>query len=298
MKHRFFIFSLFIIYMLVTTLLLVGEGVAISPSRYFFVILFGGLLVKKTRNFFLDWSPFLFIVISYDFLRWFVPNLVSGVSYSQIYVDQMLFGTLPNIFLQRHLYQPGVLSWYDFLFTFIYLLHFILFLAFGFLLWTTNRRFFREFVTAISLLSYAAWITYLLFPAAPPWIAVRDGFLTGVVKIMDYTLPVLFGSSKILTAYHNLNPNPIAAIPSLHAAYPFLIFLFALRTFKRKAWFFLPYVLTTWFSIVYLGEHYVIDVATGILYATFFYLFSKELLHHFRFKKIFRQIALPKWLNT
>lgn len=284
--------------MIVTTLLLVGQGVAISPGRYFFVILFGGLLVKKTRNFILDWAPFLFIIISYDFLRWFVPNLTSQISYSQIRVDQLLFGALPTVFLQQHLYHPESLSWYDFLATFVYFMHFVLFLAFGFLLWINNKRSFREFVTALSLLSYAAWITYLLFPTAPPWVAVKEGYLVGVSKIMDFTLPVLFSSSKILTAYQNLNPNPIAALPSLHAAYPLLIFFFALKTFKRKALFFLPYVLAVWFSIVYLGEHYVIDVVAGILYAGFFYLFSQEFLHHFRFRKIFKQIGWPRWLNT
>ena len=64
-----------------------------------------------------------------------------------------------------------------------------------------------------------------------------------------------------------LNPNPVAAMPSLHAAYPWLSFL-ALRKYSKKlGWFFLPYPILVWFSVVYLGEHYVIDVIAGVVYA-------------------------------
>ena len=86
--------------------------------------------------------------------------------------------------------------------------------------------------------------------------------------------------------YHNFNPNAVAAMPSLHAAYPFLVLLYALRFFKKKGLFFIPYVLGVWFSLVYLGEHYFVDVVAGAIYAVIFYFISVK-LHIINWEKLF-----------
>ncbi|MEM2518142.1 MAG: phosphatase PAP2 family protein, partial [Candidatus Bathyarchaeia archaeon] len=56
--------------------------------------------------------------------------------------------------------------------------------------------------------------------------------------------------------------------PSLHSAIPWLITLSAFKAWKKKALPILIFPVMVWFSAVYLGEHYVIDVAGGIFYAT------------------------------
>ena len=56
-------------------------------------------------------------------------------------------------------------------------------------------------------------------------------------------------------------------MPSLHAAYPMLVFLYLLKFFGKKMWFFSMYVLGVWVGIVYLGHHYVIDALVGAIYA-------------------------------
>ncbi|KKR93173.1 MAG: Phosphoesterase PA-phosphatase related protein [Candidatus Daviesbacteria bacterium GW2011_GWA1_41_61] len=291
MKHRLFIFLLFSLYIFTVTVLMVFQGIAISPERYAFVLLLGSLLVKKTRNFIFDWTPFLFILISYDFLRELAGNLNSGTHYLEaINFDQKLFQTLPTVTLQEKFFNTSQVVWYDYGAAFLYLLHFILPLGFGFLLWINNRRYFKEFVTGISLLSYSALVTYLLFPAAPPWMAQRDGYIVGVTKILDQVLEVFSTNLDLVTVYHNLNPNPVGAIPSVHTAWPLLIFLFAYRYFKTKALYFLPYVLSVWLAIIYLGEHYVLDVLTGIIYAIVFYVISVEIMHRINWGHLFRQI--------
>src|SRR5256885_9387375 len=58
-----------------------------------------------------------------------------------------------------------------------------------------------------------------------------------------------------------------AAMPSLHAAYPFLGALFALRLWGRRAWPALAYTAGVWLSIVYLGEHYIVDIIGGAVFA-------------------------------
>lgn len=280
MKHRFFIFALFIFYMILMTVIMMWQGLVIPPSRYLFVLLLGGLLVKRARSFIFDWIPFVFILISYDYLRGVVPSLIPKVHFEEMaQIDWSIFHTLPTAQLQKALFHPLNLAWYDYLGTLLYFFHFILPVSFGFLLWINNKNHFRQFVTGFSLLSYASFATYLIFPAASPWVAAQAGLITGVTKVMNFTLPALFGGSDVITIYHNMNPNPVAAIPSMHAALPFVILLFSVRMFKIKGLLFLPYVLAIWFFIIYFGEHYVFDVFLGAIYALTSYTLSTMVLH-------------------
>lgn len=275
MAHQGFIILLFVIYMVGMTTFMIIQGIGIAPDRYALVLLLAALLVKRTRKFLLDWIPFLFILISYDFLRGFANDLSGRVNYHQlINADLGLFGYLPTVELQRIFFNPQSPAWYDYVATVIYFLHFALTLSFGFLVWVFNKSNFREYVTAICLLSYGAWITYIVYPASPPWLANQEGYLTGVTKIMDITSTSFPTKIDLPTVYHKFNPNPVAAIPSLHAAYPTLIFLLSLRFFRYKALIFAPYVLAVWVIVVYLGEHYVVDVILGITYALIFFLLT------------------------
>lgn len=277
--------------MSIMTVLMVLQGVNLSPDRYAFVLILGSLLVKKTRNFIFDWIPFLLILISWDYLRELVGTLSQSADYLvSINFDTELFQTLPNITLQQYFFNPNNLQWYDFLATLLYLLHLILPISFGFLVWISNKKvIFKEFVTAFSLLSYGAWATFLLFPAAPPWLAAQEGYISGVAKVMDHTLKLFSTQVDLVSTYHNLHPNPVGAIPSTHTAFPLLIFLFALKAFKTKALIFLPYVLAVWISIVYLGEHYVLDILIGIIYTIVFYLLSVKLMHRINWSLLLQQ---------
>jgi membrane-associated phospholipid phosphatase len=66
--------------------------------------------------------------------------------------------------------------------------------------------------------------------------------------------------------YGNLNPNQVAAFPSLHAAYPVLAAVYAWRRYRAVAVFLAAWAAAVWFSIVYLGEHYVVDALMGLVY--------------------------------
>lgn len=284
MRHRVFNFSIFIIYITGMTAFMLWQGIGIAPDRYAFVLLLGSLLVKRTRSFILDWLPFLFILLSYDFLRGLAPLLNNRVHFVElIEADKLLFGgQIPTVTLQRILYHPPQLLWFDYLGTIIYFLHFALPLTFAFILWGINKDYFKHFITGLLILSYAAWITYVLYPAAPPWMAAQQNLIPPITKIMDQASRAFPTRIDLPTIYTQFNPNPVAALPSLHAAYPLLIFLFAYQYFKKKAFYFLPYVLAVWFFVVYLGEHYVIDVILGAFYAIVAFIIAKQL--HFNVK--------------
>lgn len=286
LKHHHFTIGTFVLYILGMTALMIWQGVGIAPDRYALILLLGALLVRRTREFLMDWIPFLFILISYDFLRGFADNLSTRVNFHDLLLaDKILFaGIIPTQTLQEHFYNAGRVQWYDVLATIFYFLHFALPLGFGYLLWLFQRDRFRQFVIGILLLSYAGWLTFLVFPSAPPWLAAQEGLLPGVSQILNDSLALFPAALELPTIYHRLNPNPVAALPSMHAAYPFLVLLFAWQFFGRKALFFLIYVLAAWISFVYLGEHYVIDILVGALYATVFFYLSQVI-----FAKIVRK---------
>lgn len=260
------------------TALMIYLGIGIALDRYAFLLLFFAFLIGRLRRFIVDWFPFIFIWLSYDFLRGFADNLGTRVHFqSLIDAERSIFGTIPTIELQKIFYNPSKLSFWDFVATFFYFVHFALAEAFAFFLWLKNRAYFRQFVTGILLLSYAGWISYVAYPAAPPWLAQEKGLIMGVTKILDKTLTAFPERLNLPTIYHQFNPNPVAAIPSMHAAYPFLILLYLLRYYHLKGFYFSPFVLAVWFSLVYLGEHYVVDVILGMIYAIVFFLIAKIL---------------------
>ena len=129
------------------------------------------------------------------------------------------------------------------------------------------------------MLSMAAFATYLLLPAAPPWWAAAAGHLSspagqpalshleggaidGLVGVLG-----LQGSALASVAFGDLSPDPVAAFPSLHAAYPVLGDP-CLRAVSGPAkWLMLTYAGGACFAIVYLGDHYLIDIVGALVYA-------------------------------
>ena len=163
--------------------------------------------------------------------------------------------------------------------TVVYMLHFVLPLVTAFVLWLWRRPQFYDFVASLILLSVAGFVTYLLLPAAPPWYVARDGLLNGPdgQPVIAYLKPGAFeelaaalgfdGRYLYSLAFGSVNPNPVAAFPSLHVAYPVLTFLVLRRAFGRIGWLALGYAGIVAFSVIYTADHWVIDVIAGAAYA-------------------------------
>ncbi len=65
--------------------------------------------------------------------------------------------------------------------------------------------------------------------------------------------------------------NPVAALPSLHAAFPMLLLCFFWRKGLWVRVLGVAYVLAMGWALVYGGEHYVFDVLLGWIYAVAVY---------------------------
>jgi membrane-associated phospholipid phosphatase len=254
-------------YLVAVVALMIFKSVSITPDRFIIFIFFGAVLAGRGISFVKDWAPFLGLLLGYEMLRGFADDRGLGVQVeSLVNIERSLFGFIPTERLQDLLYTAGRVAWYDWVAVVTYFLHFPLPLMVAFFLWLKDKAQFNRFIISLLILSFAGFITFLLLPAAPPWYAAERGLIE-TEKIINIIISQIGWSWNLSYFYDQLNPNPVAAMPSLHAAYPWLSFL-ALRNFSKKiAWFFLPYPILVWFSIVYLGEHYVIDVIAGVAYA-------------------------------
>ncbi len=244
------------------------NGMWFSPDQFIIAGLVLALFVAKPLSFLRDWIPFVFLFLSYEYLRGLAPKLGMGVHiYPMIHVDQFLVGGVLTVNLQNLLYTPGKLHFYDYLFSILYMMHFILLLVFAFFLWMKRRHEYKRFVVSTITLAYAGFITYVLYPAMPPWMASDDGIIPHVTNVVSDTFNSFVQNVHLPSVYQFMDPNPVAAMPSLHAAFPMLVYLFMVDIFGKKARLFIIYPVLVWIAIIYTGNHYIIDTIFGILYA-------------------------------
>ncbi|MXY78136.1 MAG: inositol phosphorylceramide synthase [Chloroflexi bacterium] len=182
----------------------------------------------------------------------------------------MFAGTTPSAWLQEHLGgasgDPGALAYLS---TFLHWTWFFFphLTVIGTYMWA-RPMFFR--VAAIMLgVFYTGVAMYYLIPTVPPWLAVEEGDTTGIVRIMRDVGPRVFGQALWDDLYTlAAEANPRAAMPSLHFAAAFQIFLIALILRRgRLVWAGVVYSVGLGFALVYLGEHYFADIIVGGLAA-------------------------------
>jgi len=273
MANRHNIITLLLLgYLALIVIFMLSRNISITPDRLFLYFFFGAIIVGRGKTFLRDWVPFLALLLGYEMLRGFADNFFRVNVENMVWLEKSLFlGHLPTEVFQNLFYTSGQIGLVDIGATIFYFLHFPLPLLTAFYLWVKDKHHYYRFVIALLVLSFSGFITFLLFPAAPPWYAAEQGLIS-ITKITNLAVDYMGWTWNISYYYQRLNPNPVAAIPSLHAAYPMLVLL-ALHAYKKKLfWYFLPYPFLVWFSAVYLGEHYVIDILAGIFYAVAAYL--------------------------
>jgi membrane-associated phospholipid phosphatase len=272
-------------YIVLLSALMLARGVSITPDVLLVALGLAAVLVGRGRLFLRDWIPFIGLFFAYELMRGYADNFGAGIHVTDVIAAERLisFGYLPPQVLQQWFHPATGVDLLAVVGTIFYFLHFPQPLAVGFFLWLRHRRVFYDFVAALIVLCMAGFATYLVLPVAPPWWAQEHGYLptvNGVPAILHLkdqgfeTMARALGfDGRYVYSYaiYDINPNEVAAFPSLHAAFPFLAFLFARRTFGRIGWTMLVYSAGVWFSIVYLGEHYVVDILGGLAYAAIAY---------------------------
>ncbi len=242
------------------------------------LIVLGAALMGRLKLFIKDWFVFLAFVYLIDSLRGSIYILTCrlGLPVHVTYVigiEKALFGQVPSAALQARLLDPATapsFTWLERVLTAFHGSHFIAFLLVGFIIWLYKSGSFRLFRASFYLLTFLGLLIYFLAPTAPPWMASNNfGLLPPLIRfngiIFNFELP------DLSTGF---DTNPIAAMPSLHAAFPFLACLLIWRLYRWKALPFYVYTAVVIFTIVYTGDHYIVDILAGLLLAVVCYFLA------------------------
>lgn len=261
-----------IVYIVIVSIYMIYHRAWFAPDQFFAFAMVSLILIGRAKQFLWDWIPFFLFLFGYEYLRGIIPVLDKNAHiFPMIIGDNMLFGFIPTIKFQTLLFNTSHLQWWDYLSVILYTSHFFVPMFIGLVFWLYDRKHFKEYSSAFLLLSYLAFFTYLLFPAMPPWMAASKGYLPPLNKIMDQVYASFSYPISVPSIYSYFGVNLVAAFPSLHAAYPWLIFLYIRKKSRKLGYLSLLYVFGVWFAVMYLGEHYGVDVIAGCIYATLAY---------------------------
>jgi membrane-associated phospholipid phosphatase len=245
-------------------------GLPLARDQLFFWLVLGlaAFSVSAWRSWgvmLVEWLPFFALLATYDYVRGAVsvPESLAHVT-PQIDVDKFLFGgTVPSVWLQQHLWTPGHFHWYDYAVWGVYMTHFFTVWIVAAVLWRVARPRFRRYAVVTVLLTVGAFLTYWLYPAQPPWIAAQSGLIGSSERIVPEVWGQL-GVHTVKSLYENGNfVNTVAAMPSLHAAFPFMLMVFFWSAGVRVRILLGAYTLAMAFTLVYGGEHFVADILAG-----------------------------------
>lgn len=219
----------------------------------------------------IDWAPMVIVLAAYDFTRGAADSLGIGVHFHPMidFDKAVFFGETPTEWLQTHLYDPEALSAWNVFFTLVYTSYFITPFALAGYLWARDRPAFLRWIKRLVTLALAGLATYILFPAAPPWMASQMGLLEEVHRTTSKGWEILGVGTAALFQDGQDKVNLVAAVPSLHSAFCMLVALFLWSRVRRRSLrpLLLLYPLAMGLTLMATGEHYFFDVVLGYAYA-------------------------------
>ena len=229
--------------------------------------------IGRTRSFILSFVPYATVWFVFTVLRSLADETtLARVLNTQVArFERWVFGgQLPTIMLQERLYDPHQLRWHDYFLTGIHWSYYLVPHIVAIRLWQTNPALFRHYLSAMTLLLTVGLAIYFLIPSNPPWLApdpVNSPAAVQVARVMEPVGKTL-GGGLYAASYRVIGEsNPIAAMPSIHMAITFLLPFAAGAGAANRRWRLpaLVYSALMGFALVYLGEHYVVDIAVGML---------------------------------
>lgn len=240
------------------------------------------IILKKEKEFLLDWTPPLFLFYIYELLRSSANHLAQY--FSRPILDQVLIDwesklftisdQIPTVFLQYRYsnpitenFIPTNLEYFLFLF---YTSFFWFWLVVGFVLWKKERRVFKKYIYGLIGFSIFSTFIYFLYPSAPPWFASQEGLLPEIKRTMYSYNYLNTNGVNLLKTYGG---NDFAAFPSHHAAWPFFAWLFLVKYYGKKMLPLIIFPAITIFATWYGAEHYIIDSIAGIVLAGLVFVF-------------------------
>ena len=276
-----------------------GLFIGLRPEHFlmaglFLLLFFAGTPARKLAVALL---PFIVFAVSYDWMRVYPNYEVNPIDVRGLYeAEKSLFGIsceggvlIPCEYFALH--HCGVA---DFLAGVFYLCWVPVPIAFGIYLYLTGKRgLYLRFAMVFLLVNLIGFAGYYIHPAAPPWYAMNYGFEpmldtpgnTAGLGRFDQLLGI-----TVFEGIYGRNANVFAAVPSLHAAYMVVALAYAVMA-RCRGWLiglFAFIMVGIWWTAVYSGHHYIIDVMLGICCALLGILvFEQGLMRWKAFKRFF-----------
>jgi membrane-associated phospholipid phosphatase len=227
-----------------------------------------------SRKFVTGFSIFILYWVIYDYMRAWPNYWFNLVHIQDLYtIEKTLFGIKSgtNILTPNEFWQQHSTTFLDILSGIFYLSWVPVPIAFAVFLFFKNRQVFIYFLLTFLLVNLLGFVVYYLYPAAPPWYVQQYGF-TFTAQTPGNTAGLskfdAFFNVALFRSLYAKGSNVFAAMPSLHSAYPLIVFYYAV---KNKLGFinmvFGMIMVGIWFAAVYTAHHYVLDVLAGIVCA-------------------------------
>ena len=269
-----------LVFSLVALISYISLVLLLVPIRYDHILVIGGyslLLLMKRYKFTKDLSPFLFVWLFYDGMAIFTDNVSQRVQGKEIYdLDVFLFGKFfngeaPPIWF----YQNERIFLVTAITGILYLAYIFIPIIIALVLWLKREnpiyyRLYWELSLTFLLVTILAVITFYLYPCAPPWYYVENGFSNPLTEVHPDSAQLQdvddFLGIPIFRLFYSFESNPFAAFPSLHVAYPILTALIWKKIKPKRSYLAWLFPIGVAFSAVYLNHHWVTDGLAAIIY--------------------------------
>jgi hypothetical protein len=203
------------------------------------------------------WAAFLAANMLHVYLRGEADN-VTGAIHSPAGLEQALFRVVPSVWLQQHVSTDALLIKWSAVLLHASWFYVPIALAVSVQL-RAGPRALAQLLGLHAVLLFASDAVYAVLPTSPPWMEFD------VVRVVD----VAWGNTSSVDA------NQVAALPSLHVAVPALYAIWFARrpeqSLRRLAPALGLWTLGVSWSVVYGGEHYVVDALAGACWALAIY---------------------------
>ena len=231
---------------------------------------------QQTKRLFIGMYPFAILGVVYDTMYMF-KNL--GLTSARVHAcdlrafDATLFGLTMNgtrvsvhDWLQIHASLPLDVFCAIPYGTFIYVS-----IAFAVFLFVRDRPAMDRFGWTFLVVNLLGFVTYHLYPAAPPWYVHAHGCVIDLGARASEgpnlaRVDAWMGFPYFASFYGRSN-DVFGAVPSLHVTYPLLVAIYGYRHWGNGLRAIsITYFLMMCFAAVYLDHHWVTDVMLGIAY--------------------------------
>jgi hypothetical protein len=231
----------------------------------------------KTKRLFVGLLPVGIVALFYDAMR-FVKNV--GLSESTVHLCDLRAAELrwfglddggTRVTLHDWL-QARATTLLDVLFAIPYGTFIMVVIAYSIFLYARHFSVLQRFTWGFLALNVAGFLTYHVYPAAPPWYFHQHGCAVDLGAAASpgpnlLRVDALMGL-RYFAGFYGRSSDVFGAVPSLHVAYPLLMVAEGWRLHRALGRTLLV-LFYAWMccAAVYLDHHWVIDIIAGSVYA-------------------------------